>query len=183
MQTILDHLGGFIIAGTVMLLIVNLNVMMNDASQEIFRSSYSQSAALSSALIVENDIYRAGYRISGDKITLADSLNFRFNADINNDSIPDIVYYYLGTATGLDKPLFRRVNTETAVQVAAYSTFSFAYYDSLANALSAATLSTQTGRNRIRSIELLSTTRWPSANAEGRYQSTVWRKTITPRNL
>lgn len=178
-----DIIGSIAISGAVILMIVTLNINMNSSGDEIFKSSYSQSAAISSAQVIESDIYKAGYKATGNKVLQSDSINFKFVSDINNDGSSDTVYYYRSTSSTPDKPVYRKVNSAAAIIVGSYSQFTFSYYDSLANILSYPTVSTQTGRNRIQSIELTSIIRWPSPNSDSVYQSASWRKLISPRNL
>ncbi len=180
----LDLLGSFLIGGTIILMIVNLNIAINNSGQEIFKSTYSQSAAVSSALTVENDLYKAGYRSTGNKILMADSTNIIFTGDLDNNNIQDTVYFYRGILSATaDYPLFRQVNFGTAIMVGQYSVCVFVYYDSLGNNISYSSLSSQTGRNAIRSIEFTAQVKWPVPNEDSLYQSTVWRKLISPRNL
>jgi hypothetical protein len=184
MQVILDHIGAYIVAGTIIFLLLNMNLMNNNASQEYFNSSYVQEAATASARVIENDLYRLGYRVPANVILFADTLSVRFLADINNDSIPDTVYYYLNNAVAtLDKPFYRKINGTAALIVASFNQFKFNYYDSLGSALTLATLTSQAGRNRVRSIELVSYSRWSSASAQGIYQGAAWQKRITPKNM
>ncbi len=80
MQFLLDHLGAMVIGGILILSIIGLNFQMNSASYDKFAQSTIQQTALSTVETLEYDFYKIGYRVSTEKIDLADSTTFKFNS-------------------------------------------------------------------------------------------------------
>ncbi len=134
----LDLIGSYIIAGTIILMIGRLNVYILNSSNENLQSNREQLNLSTSADIIDYDFYKIGYRITGDKIVIADSDKIKFYADIDNNGTGDTLYYYAGDLSELsstknpnDKLLYRILNNEIALSATAVTDFKLTYFDSL----------------------------------------------------
>ena len=82
----------------------------------------TQRQAVSSAEVIENDIYKMGYRIDSAMLLIADSTEIEFVSDINNNGVNDKIHYYLkdtlsmsGTYNPDDKILWRDLNDASSL--------------------------------------------------------------------
>ncbi|MCK9210381.1 MAG: hypothetical protein M0P61_06025 [Ignavibacteriaceae bacterium] len=190
MSQILDILGSFITGATIILVIMNLNFQITTSQRENFFSSISQTEVVNFANIIENDIYKIGYRTStANIITTADSIAIQFYADIDNDTTAEQVYYNLGTASELsgttnpsDRPVYRKVGTGNSNLIGTAYSMQISYYDSIGNQLQYSSLSSQSTRNRIKKIGIDYVFESPYP-VDGKYQRVQWKKFINPRNL
>ncbi|MCH8170038.1 MAG: hypothetical protein IIB07_02760 [Bacteroidetes bacterium] len=185
----LDLIGSYIIAGTILLMIGRLNIYILNSSNEYLQSNMEQLKLSTSADIIDYDFYKIGYRITGDKIILADSDKIKFYTDIDNDGTGDSLYYYTGNISELsstvnpkDKLLYRILNNETALSANAVTDFKLTYFDSLNAQISYSSLTNQSSRNDIRTIQIY--LKVESAEPiDTVYQAVEWQKKITPKNL
>ncbi|MBI2418017.1 MAG: hypothetical protein HYV28_08975 [Ignavibacteriales bacterium] len=190
MFTYIDILGSLITGSTVMLMVMNINFQITTSQRENFYSSISQTEVINFARTVESDLYKAGYGVQTSTIfTRADTSGFQFNADYDNDTTQESIAYSLGTPSQLtdtenpnDRPIYRRIDNGSQELVGACKSFNLLYYDSLATLLTSSSLATQSGRDRIRMVQinLVYETPFP---IEGNYQTSQWKKKISPRNL
>ncbi len=185
----LDLIGSYIIAGTIILMIGRLNVYILDTSNDYLSTNTEQLRLSTSADIIDYDFYKIGYRITGDKIVMADSNKIKFYTDIDNNGIADTLYYYTGDTSELsstknpnDKLLYRILNNETAVSGNPVIDFKLTYYDSLTTQLSYSSLVNQSTRNNIRTIGVY--LKIESAEPiNDVYKAEEWKIEMTPRNL
>ena len=189
MSYLLDVLGATAIGGFVILLILEINIQMNSANNEMILTTYTQVSAVATSEIIRYDFYKIGYRITGDKIILADSAGLKYKTDIDNNGTEDSVYYYTGTTGDLstttnpnDMPLYRLLNNNSPNLMSVASTFNLTYYDSIGTILSYASLNTQANRNKIRSfkVNIMFESNDP---IDGIYQGVDFQRIITPKNL
>lgn len=187
MQSWLDIVGSFVVAGTITLMVIQFNSQMQTNAEEIFKSAYGQLSARTSAEIIESDFYKMGNRITGNKLTIADTSRITFATDIDNNTVADTVSYYLGTASSIsriyEKPLYRKLNAENPQMVALVTEIKFTYLDSLSVELPPISLQLQAVRNRVKAIRIRLITRSPENTGDTLYQSTEWTKLIRPKNL
>ena len=195
MGQLLDILGATIIGGFIFLMIANSNLSISEFSDELLISTVTVSDAVESLEIIEFDLYKIGYAIDGKKIIVADSNQIKYYTDITSSSFPegngtrDSIRYYFDTSTPLtatdnpyDYSLSRTVNNISSMQIGRVSNFTLSYFDSLGSELSYGSLSLESNRDKIRSINLL--VQYQSAFAiDSNYKTIIWEKTIRPRNL
>ena len=144
MATWLDIIGSVLIGTLVMFLIMKLNYQVSTNSTEITSNGMVQSYLTSIGAVMENDLYKIGYRISDpNKLNIADSNRFSYKADVNNDGSLDSVRYYVGTTSQAgktsnpnDKPLFKVLNGATPVRIGFVRDCRFTYYDSTGRKIS-----------------------------------------------
>ena len=185
----LDLLGSYIIAGAIILMVGRLNVYVLNSSNENLQANLEQLKLTASSEIIDYDFYKIGYKITGDKIVLADSDKIKFYSDINNDGTGDTLYYYYGDVSELlstknpsDKLLYRIFNNGTPFSSNIITDFKISYFDSLNTQISYASLSNQSSRNDIRTIQIY--LKVESAEpVDTVYQAVEWQKKITPKNL
>lgn len=188
MGQLLELLGATVIGAFVILLILNLNLQMNENTRQLTQDTYTQNSSATSLSILEYDLYKAGFRTTGNKILLADSNQVKFRTDINNNGSIDTVYYYTGSTTAMnsttnpnDKQLYRKING-TINTAAIITSFNLVYYDSLGNQLSYASLSSAVTRAKIRSIRTYIKLELPDA-IDNYYNPVEIRRIIRPKNL
>ena len=185
----LDIVGSFVIGGMVILILANLNISISTAASENLYSGIVQGGLTSAADLIEYDYYKIGYRISGNKIEIADSNEIKFYSDIDNDGVSDELHYFVGdpdTYTGTSNPndylLTREKNKEKPVASIAVVEFKLTYYDSLGQKIDYALLSSQSERDKIKTLRI----RMQCESADmidDHYEAVEWEKTIKPKNI
>lgn len=162
MNSLIGTLGATIISGYIILMMIHFNENVSSANFEILNSNISQEDAIETGKILEFDLYKIGFKATGEKIQLADSLEIIFFSDFNNDDVLDSIRYYVGNTSELshtsnpdDRPLYRKVNTNTVNAIGAVTDFNFAYFDSSGSQISYPSLSNSAVREKIKSIRIL----------------------------
>jgi hypothetical protein len=139
----IDLIGSFVFGGLLGLNVLRLNADMSDHSFESSLTYIAQSAALTIAQIVEEDVARAGYGAAGTAILAADSTQFEFRGDLDGDGAVDTLHYYLsslqaasGTQNPRDRILYRALNggTPQALDLGITS-FNLSYFDAAGDSL------------------------------------------------
>ena len=188
MNYLIDIVGSSVIGAIVFLVLMNLNMNMNTSSGENLFLNVAQREATTTSDVIENDFYKIGYRISGEKIAIADSTEIKFYADINNDGNDDSVHYYLGDISELssttnpnDRVLYRVENDSLKTEFFIVG-FSLSYCDSSGEEFNYSTLKSSAKREKIRSIDIVAKIE-SSEPIDGSYQSAGWYKKIAPKNL
>lgn len=120
MSVMLDIFGSVFIAGMLLLLILKLNLFASTASYSSDTELKLQQNAKTLAEIINYDLRKIGYRVTGTAITHADSNKIIFNADMNppgeaGHGTPDVVEYYFDHAT--DVPGTPNPNDRVLVRV------------------------------------------------------------------
>jgi hypothetical protein len=161
----------------------------SNSAAENLKNNISQSNLTSTAQVIENDLYKIGYRITGEWFVIADSTELKFFADIDNNGIKDSVRYYIGETFQLfstfnpnDRLLYRVVNNETPKSSNVVVDFSFSYFDSLGAMLSYTSLKNASSRQKIKTITVNMYVE-STEPVEGIYPGAAWKKTIIPKNL
>lgn len=188
MAYLLDVTGSTIFAGVLILLIITHNINVDNASRELYQNTMTQSEAIEAGRIFDYDLYKIGYRVTGQKILIADSTRLKYYADVNNDGATDSVQYYLGAGmTGAtenpnDRPVHRVLNSGSPELSLVACEFELSYHDSSGNKLSYAALANASERAKIKT--LWAKVRFESPfRVDGRYQSFLLSKTVRPKNL
>lgn len=184
----LDLIGSYIIGGTVILMIVGLNVYISNSAADNLYTNIAQSNITTTNEIIHNDFYKIGYKVPGDKIVIADSNQIKFYSDIDNNGTIDSIYYYTGEISQLtstqnpnDKLLYRVFNNSSALSSNAVVDFKLIYFDSTGANISYTSLLNQSGRNNIRNIQVFIRVESP-VPVDGVYQAAEWQEKIIARN-
>ncbi len=196
MAYLIDVLGSVIVSSFVILMLVGFNIQMSTFSYDMFSSTLTQGNAVVTGQILEYDLYKIGYRASGQKISFADSTKVVYSTDLENNGSLDSVCYYIGTIENLsstpnpiDRPLYRSQNGQSPIQIAAISNLKdstnsiipyFSYLDSAG--VQIVNPNTVALRKNIRTIKVAMRLQAPEA-IEGIYQGVDWERTIRPKNL
>jgi hypothetical protein len=189
MSNWLDVVGSFVIGGMIILILTNINFSVSTAASENLYAGVMQRSLTSAADLVEYDFYKIGYRNSGSKITVADSNEIKFNADLENSGVTDELHYFIGdpktfteTSNPNDYLLTREKNKEKPAASIAVVDFKLAYYDSLGQKIDYALLKDQLERDKIRTIRVR--IKCESADMiDDHYEAVEWEKTIKPKNI
>ncbi len=190
MSYLLDIVGSFIIAGMVVMILLAVYINNSASSSVILFTTIEQRKITDVSELIEYDIYKIGYRIPDEKISIADSNEIKFYTDINNDDLADSVHYYLGETTDLssttnpnDKLLHRRRNNQDSLSTEIpVVDFNLSYYDSLGNSLDYSSLTSSAGRALIKSIKIKITVE-SDEMYDDEYRTSEWKKKISPKNL
>ncbi|MHA2033205.1 MAG: hypothetical protein ACW99Q_27870 [Candidatus Kariarchaeaceae archaeon] len=185
----IDIIGSFVIGSIVMLILTNLNISISTNASSNLYSNIVMRDIVSAADLIEHDLYKIGYRVNNDQITVADSNEIKFFSDIDNDGIVDEIYYKLSgvdelkkTSNPFDRILSRYKNEEDIPAKIIAVDFDLFYYDSLSQQISYADLKSETGRSRIETIKVRLETE-TSDKIVDKYESGEWEKIINPKNI
>jgi hypothetical protein len=190
MGTFIDYIGSLLIAGVITIIVFSLNASMTQTAYTRTNEQISQDAATNMMQILQSDFYKAGYRIlSGQQITVAESLRFSFLADLNNVGTSTTIAYAVGTPSQLtvtsninDRPLFRTLNSNPSVNIIqGMRNCYFAYYDTGGYKMNYSSLDSA-HRAMIRGIAVTVTVE-PSNPNDTTYIPVKMSKTIWPKNL
>ncbi len=188
MGYLLDIVGSFIIAGMVIMMLMAININTTTASSVILFTTIEQRKITNVSELIEHDFYKIGYRIAGDKISVADSNEIKFYTDIDNNDSADSIHYFLGDITDLsytynpnDKPLYRKRNDSLLTEYPVVD-FQLSYFDSIGNTLAYSSLTNSAGRELIKSIKIEIKVESDELY-DDKYQTSEWKKKISPKNL
>lgn len=188
MTEIIDYIGSIIVVGIVILIVANINFSLNAAAADNLSSTNLEYNIVGVAERFEFDLYKAGYRVKGEKILVADSSKIEFLTDINNDGKIDSILYIMGDLTELDSTenpndriLYRTLNSSTN-QIDNITNLHLSYYDSSFKKINYANLADPFWRAAIRGIQV-QLIKETAAKINNRYKKTEWNKVIKPINL
>ena len=85
MGYLLDIVGSIIIAGMVVMILLAVNINNTASSSVILFTTIEQRKTKDVSELIEYDLYKIGYRIPDEKISVADSTEIKFYADINDN--------------------------------------------------------------------------------------------------
>jgi len=116
----LDIIASFIFGGLLALNVMRMNADMTARSYRSTLTYIAQSSAVTIAQILEEDFRRMGFGVAGTAITLADSSQIRFLADLGADGSVDTLNYAISDTTEAsatpnpdDRVLYRALNGGT----------------------------------------------------------------------
>ena len=188
MGYLLDIVGSIIIAGMVVMILLAVNINNAASSSAILFTTIEQKNIIDISELIEYDFYKLGYRISDEKISVADSNEIKFYTDIDNNEFADSIHYYLGETTDLSgttnpnyKPLYRNRNDSLVTEFPVVD-FNLSYFDSIGNALDYASLTSSAGRELIKSIKIKIKVE-SDEMYDDHYRASEWKKKISPKNL
>ena len=189
MSYMLDIVGSMVIAAVVVLVLLTLNLNIISSSSENLNTNIAQRELTTAVSVLEYDLFKIGYRVSTDKIAIADSNEIKFYTDFDDNGIRDSIHYYLGTTSELnsttnpsDRPLYRTENNDTVKTKFPVVDFNLVYTDSTGNVIDYTSLGNQSSRNLIKTIAVLLAVE-SGEPVEGNYQTSQWEKKISPKNL
>lgn len=189
MQHLLELLGANVIGGMIMLIGITLNMQINEAARDIFEDTYQLRNSITAFQIIDYDLHKAGYGVTGEKIVIADSNALKFKADLNDNGTIRTVYYYVGsdsvmsiTSNPNDRQMLRKIDNINPNIVSTITRLNFVYYDSIGNQIAYASLSSAVTRSKIRSIRIYVRAEAPEI-VNGIYKPIEWRTIIRPTNL
>jgi len=190
MGYLLDILGSVVIAGMVVLILLTVNINTTASSSVILFTTIEQRKIMDVSELIQYDFYKLGYRISDEKISVADSNEIKFFTDIDNNDVIDSIHYYVGYTTDLsytsnpnDKPLYRQRNYQDSLLAEIpVVDFNLSYFDSLGNTLDYSSLTNSAGRKLIKSIKIKIKVASDEMYAD-EYRTSEWKKKISPKNL
>ena len=140
MAAYLDIICSFVIAALLMLNVQRMNADLVTRTYKGGNEYVAQSNATFLSEMLDEDLHRVGYGVSGKKITLADTTHLTFYGDVNRNGAVDSVKYVLGgslprTTNPRDRMFNRMFNGQAADSVSlGVTSFSFTYYDSTGTA-------------------------------------------------
>jgi hypothetical protein len=185
-STWLDIVGSVIMGTLAIFLILKMNMQISTNSSEITTNGMVQGNLSTLGTVVENDLYKIGYRITGDKISKSSLNNISYLTDLNNNGTSHIVSYYLGdtsqanfTSNPNDKPLFKVIDNGPPQTMSLVRDCQFTYYDSTGTQIADTSV---TGRRKIKIIKVY--LRFESAYIiNNYYQMAEYSRKIRPANL
>lgn len=137
MSIILDILGAMVIRGTIVLVILGVNVSLHNLLyKKTSQAVVSQNISLASEDL-KNDIKNVGLKATSVSILRAEPTRFEFVGDVDANGIADTVSYYLGSTTELsatdnpnDSKIYRVVGNQPPYDFASGVTMlNFEYFD------------------------------------------------------
>ena len=180
MNAYLDLIASFLIGALLLLNVQRMNANLVERSYKTGNEYAALSGATTWAEILEEDLQKVGYGVTGSKVSLADSTRLTFRSDIDRDGDADSVRYVLGgsasrTANPRDRLFNRMVNAESPDSMSLGVTdVHFTYFDS-----TGATTPTLTAIKGIQAdITVQSTVPYDTSYAESFVRVKVW-----PKNL
>ena len=189
MSNWIDIIGSFMVGSIVILILINLNISINAAAYENLYSGIVQRNVTSAADLIEHDLYKIGFRVSGDKITVADSNEIKFSTDIDNNGVSDEIHYYCGNVEDLkstynpgDYLLTRENNKKKPGASIVVVDFKLTYFDSLGQKFDYTALQNQSERNKIKTVGVRLECETEEM-IDDHYEAVEWEKTIKPKNI
>lgn len=182
MNLLLDLAGSSIIAGIMLLMMLNINIYQSDTRFASDSELQLQQNAKTLSDILSYDLRKIGYEYDDNPFLYTDSVKVSYYADMDRDGTPDIVTYTISdpsaassTTNPNDRVLLRQVNDEiSAGPSLGLTKLKFSYFDELGNTTS-----------DFDKIEYVRAEFWVESiepvNKE--YLFTYWELTISPRNL
>ena len=178
----LDIIGSFVFGSLLVLNVLRMNSDMTDQTHRSTITYAAQSAALGLSQIVEEDLRKIGYGVTGTPITLADSSQIRFLADLTPYGSVDTLYYHLGslvssTPNPNDRVLLRTRNSTTDTLRLGLTEFALSYFNARGDSL-ALPVTLDAIRHIRLGVTVESNSPYDSTYAQSFMQLRIW-----PKNL
>jgi hypothetical protein len=177
-----------VLALTVARVQANINVTMFQNQHNVV----TQTNAVELARQIEWDFAKIGHRVTGQKISAADSSEIRFVADLDNKHVLNNVRYYVGdtsqcamTMNAHDYPLYRVQDGRVVKQNWGLTSFRIVYYDKMDQKIPTP-ITSAANLEKIHSIKVafqLESAEPTISIADTVWAMVTWEKTIIPRNL
>jgi len=192
MSSMLDMIGAAILFGVLILTVARIQGNLNSTMYQNTFNLNTQTAGVLLARQIEYDITKAGYRVTGQRIAIADSTRLSFKGALTYQGTVDSIAYYPGptdttTMNPNDCRFVRYAKSKGALsQQLGMTYFRIAYYDSLNNRMNTpvtgASLAAIRGINVKFRLESLEPVTDPFTGVPG-YFAVTWEKLMYPRNL
>jgi hypothetical protein len=191
-STLVDMITSTVIFGVLALTVARVQANINVTMFENQHNVVTQTNSVELARQIEWDFAKIGHHVAGQKITVADSTEIRFLADLENKHVTNSVRYYVGdtsqcsmTLNKRDFPMYRVQDGRTVVQNWGLTGLRFTYYDNSDQRIPTPIIGA-TNLANVRSIKVAF--QLESAEPVVNMQDSVWamvtwEKTIIPRNL
>ncbi len=192
MSSMIDMVGAAILFGVLILAVGRVQVNLNQTMAQNTFNLNTQSEAVYVARLIEYEVSKAGYGVTGSKISVADTQSIAFKGAMTYGGTIDSIAYYIGapdttTMNPNDFRFVRYAKSSGAVsQRLVMTQFAISYFDSLNVKMT--TPVTGTNLNAIRGINI----KFRVESAEpvtdvardlSNYNAVTWEKLIYPRNL
>jgi hypothetical protein len=191
-STLVDMITSTVIFGVLALTVARVQANINVTMFENQHNVVTQTNSVELARQIEWDFAKIGHHISGQKITLADSTEIRFDADLENKNVTNSIRYYIGdtsqcsmTQNRNDFPMYRVQDGLTVVQNWGLTDFRITYFDASEHRIPTPIVDV-TNLAKIHSIKVTFQleSAEPIVSDHGSVWAMVaWEKTIVPRNL
>lgn len=192
MSTMLDMVGAAIIFGILLLTVARMQGNLNSTMYQNTFNLNTQTAAVNLARQIEHDFTKIGYRVTGQKITSADTNAITFNGALLYGGTVQTVTYSVGTAdtssiNPRDYYLQRQDAAGLIKQRVGLISFDLSYFDTSGNKMTTpisgipafAAIRAINVKFRLESWEPVTTLTDTIPN----YFAVSWEKLIYPRNL
>jgi len=192
MSSVIDMIGAAILFGVLILAVGARQGNLNQTMAQNTFNLNTQSEAVYVARLIEYEISKAGYGVTGPKISVADAHSVTFLGAMTYGGIVDSIAYYSGTAdtTTMNPNDFRFIryakSSGAVSQRLVMTQFDVSYFDTAHARMT--TPVTGPGLKAIRGINI----RFRVESAEpvtdvstglSNYNAVTWEKLIYPRNL
>ena len=192
MSSMIDMVGAAILFGVLILAVGRVQGNLNQTMAQNTFNLNTQSEAVSLARLIEYEVSKAGYGVTGSKISTADSQRIAFKGAMTYGGPVDSVAYFAGEAdtTTRNPDDFRFVryakSSGALSQRIVMTQFIITYFDSSNTRMSSPV--TGTALNAIRGVNF----KFRVESAEpvtdistglSNYNAVTWEKLIYPRNL
>lgn len=192
MGTILDTVGSTIMAGLIILAVLNMNVSLSEAGGDTNVKVITQSNLTAISDGIKYDFYKIGFRAS-PAIIFADTSAIVFRADLRMDGVPDTVHYWIsaplsGSGYNPDmRILYRSVNGSTPTGASLGQTsFDLHYFDSTGTQIPipAGGTSNLSVLSQIKSMQISLMVQSPNVMmSDTTYAGAYWVEHVSPKNL
>jgi hypothetical protein len=147
-STIIDIIFSVVLAGIILVMIINLNQNTAYSTYTTTNDLVIQTNMTELVRMIEKDFRRIGYCKDPDKIPdasqaiiSADAHSFKFKTDVNEDASVDTVYYYVGdtstcrkTPNPRDFMIYRKINSGAPqAMLLGCTKFDFQYWNAQAD--------------------------------------------------
>ncbi len=197
MPAMLDVVISMILGITIVLIIINANMIVGEGWFEYNNEMLVQEMLLSTATLIEGEFRNMGFGVSktptlsAGVIEYADRQHIKFTSDLNRTGTIDTVEYFIGSTDDVNfqneaiRPLHRRVNSGETRSVGYVTEFQLRYFEKNGNELTTFPLE---GAANIYMIEIEMEVQNPHAlhrdDGDEVYAVTRWRQTrLGSKNL
>jgi hypothetical protein len=162
MQSFFDYLSSIVLGGAMLGIILNANDIAAENQSLYNGDMLVQEMLVQTAHLLEGEFRNMGVGVSENEktILLADTSSIVFLYDISRNGIVDTIRYVTGqtsdlpgTQNELDRPLFRRVNSNQNATVGVVTVFRLRYLDRMGDSLA-----TPVASNRLTEIHAVEIT-------------------------
>lgn len=192
MSTILDTIGSTIMAGLIILAVMNMNISLSETGSDTNVKVITQSNLTAIADGIKYDFYKIGFRAS-PAIIFADTSAITFRSDLGKDGTPDTVRYWISAplaGTGMNpgmRTLYRSVNGSSPTGASLGQTsFDLHYFDSTGTEIPipAGGISNQSVLSQIKSMQIALMVQSPNVMiSDSTYAGAYWVEHVSPKNL